>query len=50
MTEPAQIASRAQALIEAGQPDQAEALLIPFLGTGQGPIILNPRVGRLLGL
>jgi hypothetical protein len=40
MTEPAQIAARAQALLEAGQPEQAEALLAPFLAGGQGPLAL----------
>jgi len=40
MTEPAQIAARAQALIEAGELEQAEALLTPHLTGGAGPIVL----------
>jgi len=40
MTETAQIAERAQALIEAGELEQAEALIAPHLAGGTGPMVL----------
>lgn len=48
MTEPAQIAARAHALLEAGQPEQAEALLAPFLKGGQGQLILWAAMAKSL--